>query len=78
MSTLTNLVLSPFSALLRLAYAHPWISIAVCTVAGIGAEFLHRDIWMSAFIGFAAYMLMWLDEVENPAPVVMGVANDIE
>jgi hypothetical protein len=78
MSALTDLVLSPFAALLRLACAHPWISIIVCTVAGIGAELLHQDIWMSAFICFAAYMLMWLNEVENPAPVAMGVANDIE
>lgn len=67
MSAFFNLVLAPFSALLTVAYARPWTAIVLSALLAVGAEVLHRELWMGTFACFAAYMLMWLDEMQHPA-----------
>ena len=79
MSTLVNLTMAPFALILRLAHGRPWLAIVVSSAAGIVAALLHRELWMSLFVCFAAYLLMYLDEIEHPVEQVeIGTADTIE
>jgi hypothetical protein len=77
MSGLTNALFWPFTAVLRLAYAHPWPSILLSSALAGAALALHHVVWVCAFLGFGSYILMWLDESQNPLPVQMGSDDNI-
>jgi len=75
-STLTSLSLAPFALLLRLAYARPWTAIGVSAAAGLFAHLIGHDGWTALFICFLAYVLIWLDESENPSPATLETAEE--
>ena len=73
MSAITNLTLAPFALLFRQSYAHPWLAIAISTLAGLGAYATGHDNWACLLASFGAYMLIWLDEHRRPAqPATAG------
>ena len=70
MSALTNLALAPFVLLYRIACAWPWTTIGVSAAVGLLAHLIGHDGWTALFVCILAYMLIWLDEAENPSPAV--------
>jgi hypothetical protein len=65
-SSLTNLALAPFAAVVRISFAHPVIAIIVSTLAGILAYATGHENWMAVLVSFGAYILIWWDESEHP------------
>ena len=71
MSTLTNLALAPFALLYRIACSWPWTTIDVSAAAGLLAHLIGHDGWTALFVCILAYMLIWLDEAENPSTATL-------
>lgn len=77
MSSLTDLILSPFAWFYRTSCANPVITIIVSTLAGILAYATGHQDWMAILLSYAAYILVWWDESEHPVePAPAPEASD--
>ena len=65
-SSLTDLVLSPFAWFYRTSCANPLVTIIVSTLAGVLAFVMGHEHWMAVLVSYAAYILVWWDESEHP------------